>query len=104
MRTEFVGPSVGAELARRYGETSKEVLHAIAGGAAARPFMTGLWLAGAWPVVGKIGTATVIESRGKPYPFQGGTNPFLDLLQKFTKKAAAPAVIAEVTARLRARC
>jgi multicomponent Na+:H+ antiporter subunit B len=28
---------------------------------AARPFMTGLWLAGAWPVVGKIGTPVVFD-------------------------------------------
>ena len=27
---------------------------------------------------------------GDPYPFQGGTNPFLDLLQKWTKKTTAP--------------
>ena len=28
---------------------------------AARPFMTGLWIAGAWPVVGKIGTPVVFD-------------------------------------------
>jgi multicomponent Na+:H+ antiporter subunit B len=27
----------------------------------ARPFMTGLWLVGAWPVVGKIGTPVVFD-------------------------------------------
>ena len=29
---------------------------------AAQPFMTGLWLAGAWPVVGKIGTPVVFDA------------------------------------------
>ena len=29
--------------------------------AAERPFLTGLWLAGAWPVVGKIGTPVVFD-------------------------------------------